>query len=585
MTSRLLRSLISITLVGLGPAAAAAGETPPLPPELHGALVSSDYGMVATGSPEATMAGVEILERGGNAIDAAVAAALALGVADSDASGIAGATIALVHLAHGPTIAIDGSSRTPSFLDLEKLKEMKAAGRNYGYETVAVPATLAALEHMRSRFGTMSFAELVAPAIAIAEQGYALSAIQIAWTEHYYDNIMAASTYMPFLVMEDGRTIGQAGDRQCQPELAATLRRLAREGVASFYRGPVADAIEADMAANGGSLRKADLAMYRVQELVPLRTTYRGREVLSFPPPGGGATLIAILALLETFPSSFLAEGSADRHHTFIEAARIAHADKYLAAGGPMGPGFARRGGSGSDRGGFPTRAIVPGHAIPQSDLAPEVPAHCMESGESTTQVSVIDQHGNVVSLTQTLSRSFGAKVATPGLGFPYNSFLETFNVTDPRCPGYITPRMPCANDMAPTIVLEDGRLLAALGTPGSSRIPSIIGSVISNLIDRRLDLLEAVTAPRVVWGGIRRLRAFVEEAGPVTAEQVATLASFGHEDMTVVTFPPEKQVDIADFGGVNAVAFEPRTGTFIGVVDPRRGGLAEGPRAVAAHD
>jgi gamma-glutamyltranspeptidase/glutathione hydrolase len=534
--------------------------------------------MVATGSPEATMAGVEILERGGNAIDAAVAAALALGVADGDASGIAGATIALVHLAHGPTIAIDGSSRTPSFLDLERLKELKAAGRNYGYETIAVPATLAALEHMRSRFGTMSFAELAAPAIAIAEQGYALSAIQIAWTEHYYDNIMAASTYMPFLAMEDGHTIGQAGDRQCQPELAATLRRLAREGVASFYRGPVADQIEADMVANGGFLRKADLAMYRVQELSPLRTTYRGREVLTFPPPGGGATLIAILALLETFPSSSLAEDSADRHHTLIEAARIAHADKYLAAGA----GLARRSGSGLDRGGFPTRAIVPGHAISPSELAPDVPAHCMESGESTTQISVADQDGNVVSLTQTLSRSFGAKVATPGLGFPYNSFLETFNVTDSRCPGYIAPRMPCANDMAPTIVFEDGRLLAALGTPGSSRIPSIIGAVISNLIDRRFGLLEAVTEPRVVWGGIRRLRAFVEEAGPVTAEQVATLALFGHEDMTVVTFPPGKRIDVADFGGVNAVAFEPRTGTFIGVVDPRRGGLAEGPRVIA---
>jgi len=205
-----------------------------------------------------------------------------------------------------------------------------------------------------------------------------------------------------------------------------------------------------------------------------------------------------------------------------------------------------------------------------------------MESGESTTQISVADQDGNVVSLTQTLSRSFGAKVATPGLGFPYNSFLETFNVTDSRCPGYIAPRMPCANDMAPTIVFEDGRLLAALGTPGSSRIPSIIGAVISNLIDRRFGLLEAVTEPRVVWGGIRRLRAFVEEAGPVTAEQVATLALFGHEDMTVVTFPPGKRIDVADFGGVNAVAFEPRTGTFIGVVDPRRGGLAEGPRVIA---
>lgn len=567
---------------------AAHGQSPgtsKLPPELEAHEARSDYGMVATGSAEATMAGVTILERGGNAVDAAVAAALALGASDGDASGIGGATFALVHLAGGPTVAVDGSARTPTLLDLDVLREMKAAGRNYGYETVAVPATLAALEHMRSRYGTMSFGELVAPAIEIAEHGYVLSEIQIAWTEYYYDNIIAASDYLPYLVMEDGRTIDEPGHRQCQPELAATLRRLAREGVGSFYRGAIADQIEADMVANGGFLRKSDLVMYRVKEHSPLRTTYRGREVITFPPPGGGATLVRGLELLEAFPPEFLAEETADRHHTFVEAARIAHADGFGGTRDAATPGFALRAGALAGHVSRPTRTITPGRAIPRSELLPDLPEHCVQSGESTTQVSVVDRHGNVVSLTQTLSRSFGAKVATPGLGFPYNSFLETFNVADPRCPGFITPRSPCPNDMAPTIVLEDGRLVAALGTPGSSRIPSIIAAVISNLVDRRLDLPEAVSAPRVVWGGIRTQRAHVEVAGPITAGHVDALASYGHEAMTVVTFPLEKRVDIANMGGINAVSADPSVGGFVGVADPRRGGLAAGPRVVVDDD
>jgi gamma-glutamyltranspeptidase/glutathione hydrolase len=558
---------------------------PAPPPELDTAVATSDLGMVATGSPEATRAGVEILERGGNAVDAAVAAALTLAVADSDASGLAGATVALVHLAGGPTIAIDGSSRTPSLLDLDQLREMKEAGRNFGYETIAVPTTLATLEHLRSRYGTMGFAELAAPAIAVAERGYALSEIQIAWTEVYYDNILAASIYMPFLAMEDGRSIGRPGDRHCQPELAATLRRLAREGVVSFYRGAIADQIEADIAANGGFLRKSDLAMFRVRELAPLRGTYRRREVLSFPPPGGGGKLIAMLRILEGYPSASLAADSTERHHTVIEAARIAHFE--TDPGGDSGlPGALARGSArGREPGAAPLHAITAGRVIPQAELAPGLPEHCVQSGESTTQVSVMDSEGNVVSLTQTLGRSFGAKVATPGLGFPYNSFLETFHVTDPSCPGFIAPRMPCPNDMAPTIVFEDGAPWVALGTPGSSRIPSILASVLSNLVDRGLELGEATAAPRVLWGGIRQLRAFVEVAGPVTAEQAAELASWGHEGLTVVSYPPAKRADIAEMGGVNAVAFEPRAGTFIGVVDPRRGGLAEGPQVVAARD
>ena len=201
-----------------------------LPPELCTPEARSDFGMVATGSPEATEAAVEILEMGGNAIDAAVAAALTLGVADSDASGIGGMTYLVIHLADGRTFAVDGSSRTPLTIDIERYRKFKEKGRNFGYELIAVPTTLATLEYARKRYGTLDMATLLQPAIEVAEQGYKLSRLQIIWTEKYHENIMKSSVYMQHLAMEDGHTIGNPGDHICEPDLANTYRRIAEKG-------------------------------------------------------------------------------------------------------------------------------------------------------------------------------------------------------------------------------------------------------------------------------------------------------------------------------------------------------------------
>jgi gamma-glutamyltranspeptidase/glutathione hydrolase len=553
-----------------------------LPPELCVPEARSDYGMVATGSPEATEAAVEILELGGNAIDAAVAAALTLSVVDSDASGIGGATSMVIHLANGRTLAVDGVSHAPMVVDIEKFREFKKKGRTYGYETVAVPTTLATLEYARVRYGTMDMAALLQPAIDLAERGYELSEIQIIWTHKYRENILAASAYMSCLAMEDCRTIGEPGDRHCQQDLASTLRRIAAEGVQSFYRGSIADEIQVDMIRGGGFLRKSDLAMVRIREVQPLHTTYRGYDVYTVPPPSGGAGLVLALNILETYPSDFIAEDSVERHHTLIEAFRIAAADAPEAANRHSRPGsdpltkaHAR------DR----AALIVPGKAIPEELLAPSLSPECRTAGESTTQVSVVDSLGNVVSLTQSLSRSFGAKVATPGLGFPYNSFLESFNADKPQCPGYLQPNSPCGTDMAPTIVLKDGRLVAALGSPGSNKIPPLLAGLISNLVDRGMGIRDAVTSPRVLWGGIRWIRAWIELVHPITEEQTNALEQMGFENMTVMRYPPPPDSTMAGFGGVNAIAFDRHTGQFTGVGDPRRYGSAMGPRVATIHD
>ena len=582
-----VRAALSIPLIWVAGLAGAVDSPSPatgLPPELSATATTSHQGMVATGSPEATAAAVAILEQGGNAVDAAVTAALVLSVADPDASGIGGATYMVIQPAGGPAVVIDGTSVTPAQVDTAALRDADESGKSYGYEMVSVPTTLAVLDLAIRNHGSISFAEALRPAIAVAENGYSLSPIQITWTARYYDNILAASVYAPYLAMEDGHTIGNPGDLHCQPELANTLRRLAVEGVRSFYSGSIADEIEADMRANGGSLRKADLVMLRIRERPPVRTTYRGLEVLTVPSPGGGESLIEILNIMESYPPTFLAEDSLERHQTLVETFRIGSSDRGGSVAGPAYGPWSKAQVVNKSHARDRARMIIPGRVLAREKIAGPVDPECLPKGESTTQVSVIDQYGNAVSLTQTLSRSFGAKVATPGLGFFYNSFLESFNVDKPQCAGFLQPRSPCINDMAPTIVLHDGQPVLVLGTPGSNRIPGIIATIISNMVDRGMNLEDAVTAPRIVWGGLSRRRISVEMTGAFDPADVDALLEMGYEEVERVDFPAEP-VELTRFGGVNAVAFDPATVTFSGIADPRRGGAAEGPRTVIARE
>jgi len=556
-----------------------------LPEQLRAAEAHSRLGMIATGSPEATDAAVGVLERGGNAIDAAVTASLALGVADSDASGLGGSTYMIIHLANGRTVTIDGTAPTPGQFDLAALQAAAEAGTTTGHQMAAVPTTLAVLDLALRKYGTISMTEAIQPAIDLAEHGYSLSEIQIMWADWYYDDLMAASDYFRFLVMDDGKTIGSTGDRFCNYDLAQTLRRIAKEGVSSFYRGTIADQIEADMVANGGNLRKGDLARLRVTEHHPVSTTYRGLKVLTVPPPGGGDALVESLNILETFPSEFLADDSLDRHHATIEAVRIARADRASTGAGMMPAGMPGASVRSKRHAYARAQMIVSGQALPKAAILGSVDPDCLPAGESTTQVSIIDNDGNVVSLTQTLGRSFGGKVATPGLGFPYNNFLEGFRFNKPHCPGFLRPFAPCANDMAPSILLfRDGSIIA-FGTPGSKRIPSILSGVISNLVDRGMSLRESVEAPRVLWGGETSGNIEAEIAGAVTDTHMDALNSMDYELPLFRIYFPADPAYLADFGAVNAVLYNPTEGGYTGVVDGRRGGLAKGPRVVAASN
>jgi len=539
--------------------------------------------MVATGSPEATKVAIEILEKGGNAIDAAVAAALTLGVVESPSSGIGGHTYIVVHLAGGRTLAIDGASRTPRAVDIERFREFKSRGLTFGYETIAAPTTLATLEFARTHYGTFDMPTLLQPAIELAEDGFPLSRIQIIKTQKYYDDIIKSSPYLRSMILEDGHTVGELGDRRRLPDLANTYRRIAAEGVRSFYAGSIADEIEADMIRGGSFLRKADLRAVSVREVRPLMTTYRGYRVLTYPPPGGGAGVVTILNLLETFPSEFLATDSAERHQVLLDAFRIANRDAPMAGANqnidglnPLSKRHAYR----------RSKLITPGKMVPKDTLSSPQDSDCHQSGGNTTHVSVADNRGNVVSLTQTLSRSFGSKVATQGLGFPYNNFLAPFAADKSQCPGYLRPDTPIMTLMSPTVVLKDGKLFAALGTPGSNMIPPVISEIISNMVDRKMGVRAAVTAPRVLWwDGEKPVGVYVEVVDPITKKDVKALRRMGFTNIFDLRYPPRGETKMNDFGAVNAVAYDPETGIFTGVGDPRRYGSAMGPTAIAAHE
>ena len=548
------------------------------PASLDAPEARSDYGMVSTGSVEATRAGVQILEQGGNAVDAAVAAAFALGVADPGGSGLGGMTYILISLPNGRAIAIDGSAIVPLAADAATLLQLRDAGEHMGGRAVAVPATLAALDHALARYGTMRLEEVLQPSIEIADRGFRLSSNTVAWTTGYFDEILA-SRYLRFVVLDDGDRAGSVGDIVCRPDLATTLRRLGEEGPVSFYRGDIARMMVRDLRSLGGYIQAVDLARVRAKELPPLRTKYREAEVISFPWPGGGGEVAETLNILQTFSRKFLSEDSVDRLHVMIEAFRIAHTDHVLFGHDTAEQAVGALSYLSEEHARERASLITPGRAIRDEVLGGAGPGPRM--GEHTTHLSVTDRNGTAVALSQTLCRQYGAKVATPGLGFPYNSCLEFFDFKNPQSPNYLSPRARYATTMAPTIVRRDGRVMI-LGSAGSDRITPSVVEVISKVIDRDMGIRDAVVAPRVLWNSAHDPeRICIEITDPITKKDADRLQTFGFDHMFRLEFPPVPPGDLAFFGGVNAVIYDPATGIFSGVGDPRRSGYALGPRAV----
>ena len=526
-------------------------------------------GVVVANTREAAEAGARVLRRGGNAVDAAVATAFALGISETEASGLGGQAWMLIHRAGGDDVAIDGSGVAPAQFDIEQVRRLRdGAAPPVGYASIATPGGLAALDLALRAYGTMHLDQVIEPALEVANEGVRLTLHQQAILVSFGLRMRSSPPLRDVFLDGDGEPWGP-GHLYCLDEVAATLRRLARRGVADFYAGRTADAIDADMRANGGFVRKSDLERIRPVVLPPVRGRFRGYDVIASPAPAGGPAIVEALQILDRFPREAIASDATDAIVTRVEAARIAVYD-YLAAW-CMGPGYLER-------------TVQVGHAISRAGMID--PSHAatvrailgrdlvLRRRDGTSQVSVIDSQGNAVSLTVTFHGEFGACVATPGLGFPYNNTLATYDLEEPRNPDYLRPGAVVRNLAAPTMLLRDGSPFLVLGGPGSGRVTSSIVETVVNVVDRRMGAADAVSSARVLWNGGSGAEPFIEVAPPFTDRDVAELNRRGFKKAYALTFPA-RVIDLIAFGGVNLAMLDPTTGELVGAGDPRRAGTA----------
>jgi len=456
----------------------------------QGLTASPADGAAATAFPLATDAALSTLQTGGNAVDAAVAAAWTLSVCEPSASGLGGQSTLLIHRSDGTTFIIDGHSYAPSGVSIDTVNERQ---QRVGHSACTVPSTPATLDYAQRKYGVLPHAAVFKPAVQVAEEGYAITPLQhrqVGW----FGRQMKVSAGIAKLFLVNGAP-PPVGHVLRQPELAQTLQRLATDGKEDFYRGEIAQQIVDDMQRNGGLLNANDLASCALPvEREALETSYRGMRVLSAPSPGGGRNLMFALKLLEQLLPGGIDAADEDIWHEAIALASYCtfrHRDRQAARANGCGDETAEE---------LPCEAEIQ-RLVEQLRRQKALQQINDDEGPGdTTHLTVADAEGNVVALTQSIQSVFGAKVAHPELGFVYNNYLWT-------CPRYAHPNqlvpgsMPRSN-AAPTVILEQGEgrstPLMALGAAGSRRITSALLQTISQVIDRGLKIDEAIAAPRL---------------------------------------------------------------------------------------
>jgi gamma-glutamyltranspeptidase/glutathione hydrolase len=511
-------------------------------------MAVSKGGMIATAHYGATEAGAEMFSNGGNAIDAAVAAAFALGVCEPAASGLGGQTMMLIHdAATRRTFAVDGSSRAPNRAAAETLPK---EDRLRGHRACTVPSTPAVLRYVLEKYGKLRLRSVLEPAIRLAEDGYESSLLQYALTRRALRHLRA-STAAPFF-LRDGKRPYTAGSMVKQPVLAETLRRLALRGIKDFYSGQIARLIHQDMVSNGGLIRRDDLAQVpRPIERRPVTGRIDSLRVFTFPPPGAGRTLIEMLNIYQNLPPALRDLDAAGGAVILAEIIRRAFMDRQDR---PFDPSY------------FPQ---VSGGKMLKPDYARLVARQVLKRVKSqgeTTHLSAMDKDGNLVALTQSIERVYGSFAVTRELGFLYNNYMSAFEYDDISHPYHMRPNAVPWASVAPTIVFRGRRPWLALGSPGSDRITSSIFQVLLRL--RNSTPMAAVDAPRLHCSLKGRVSL---EASRMRSDLPDALRRHGFD------------VDIRDshsfhMGCVQLVLRE--RGEFIGVADPRRDGSASGPAA-----
>ncbi|RYZ20015.1 MAG: gamma-glutamyltransferase [Chitinophagaceae bacterium] len=462
------------------------------------------HGAVVSAHPLASQVGLAILKKGGNAFDAAIATQLTLAVVYPGAGNIGGGGFLVGQTAAGKTLALDFRETAPAAAHRDLYLDAQGAVHPTksisGHLSGGVPGTVAGLFETY-RYAKLPFRDLIAPAIELAEGGFAITAHEAAGLNHFRDSFLKYNSRPTAFVRE---TPWKAGDTLRQPELAATLRRIRDEGLQGFYGGETARLLVEEMQRGGGIINAADLSAYTARWREPLRFTYKGYEVVSMPMPSSGGTLLAqMLRMTEGYPLATYGHNSATAVQLMTEVERRAFADRAEHMGdadfypvpqaGLLDSAYLRA----------RMRDYVPGRAGSSKLTGPGAPR---KVSEQTTHLSVLDADGNAVSVTTTLNNSYGSKTVIGGAGFLLNDEMDDFSAK-PGVPNLygavggeanaIAPGKRMLSSMTPSIVLQNGRPWAVVGTPGGTTIPTSVFQSIVNLVDFRLDAEAAVNRPK----------------------------------------------------------------------------------------
>ena len=536
--------------------------------------VTARHAMVVSAQHLATQVGVDILKRGGNAVDAAVAVGYALAVVHPCCGNIGGGGFMLVHLAGGKDVFLDFREKAPGKAGPAIFQDGQGnvvPGKSTGsYLGVGVPGTVMGLDAALKKYGKLTRSQVIAPAIKLAKEGYVLQQGDVNILDERskdfakYPNV--AATFL-----KDGRPY-RVGERLVQPQLARTLETIEKGGPDAFYRGDIARKVVAASDAAGGLLSMQDFADYTVQWDTPIRCGYRGYTVVSDPPPSsGGVTVCQILKLLAPYPLKNWGYGSTRALHFTIEAERRAFADRNNYLGDPA---FVKNPVDTllSDRHIDQLRATIdPARATPSTEIKGSLGA---AEGTNTTSYAVVDRDGNAVAVTYTINYLFGVGQIAGDTGFFLNNEMDDFT-SKPGVPNSFGLVQGKANQveggkrplssMAPSIVLKDGKLFMVTGSPGGSTIITTVMQSITNVIDYGMNMQQAVNAPRMhhQWYPDN----VIVEPGLLTDAVKKDLQAMGHQFK-----------EVQSWGADEAILRNPRTGLLEGANDRRRpAGLAAG--------
>jgi len=538
---------------------------------------SGKNGMVATAHPLATEAALEMLKSGGNAIDAAVAAAFTIGVVEPDGSGVGGGGGMVIYIKEtGDSYFINYYGRSS-----EHAVSLNFSSRRDARTTkaIGVPGTVAGLTMAHKKFGSLPLAKILEPAIKYAENGFAIDGTLAGLILDNIETVVldpaTASTFT-----DDGFP-KMEGDIIVQKDLAKVLRTISEKGSEGFYKGKLAETFVKTIQERGGVLTKKDFATYKPKLIKPLKGTYRGHDILAANLPESGVTLIQGLNMIENFDlakNGHFSE-SAKTFHMMAETSKLMYADRYDFVGDPdfvdvpldimISKEYARSryNSINTKKLDPPTyRETVVGDPFnfgKKEALAWEAQPEML--GGHTTHLSVVDKDGNAVALTQTLGLFFGSAQTISGVMF--NCSMTNYSYTNKNSPNIIENGKQCRSSITPTIILKDGNPFLVIGSPGAGRIIGTLFELITNVIDFNMDPAEANLAPRFYC---RKHDDFLHLESGVKPEVRAALEKMGHK------LKVYEGIDLF-FGGAQMIYVDPASGIYYGSADRRRGGIAKG--------